>query len=127
EHRDLGATAHLARGRANLDDALLDLGDLELEQRLHEHAVGAAQNQPRSLGSLFDSLQHRANGLALVIVLAMVLFAVRNDRLRPAELVEHHHELAALDLLNLTREKIANAARELVADARAFPFAYALN
>jgi len=35
-------------------------------------------------------------------VLAVVSARVRNDRLRLAELVEHDHELAALDLLDLS-------------------------
>ena len=51
---------------ADLDDALLDLGHLELEQRLHEQPIGAAENEPRSLGRLLDALEHRANRLALV-------------------------------------------------------------
>src|SRR2546423_143334 len=49
-------------------------------------------------------------------VLAVVLLAVRDDRFGFAELVEHDHELAALDLLNFTRQEIADSARELVAD-----------
>ncbi len=62
-----------------------------------------------------------------MIVLAMVLLAIRDDRLGLAELVEHDHELAALDLLHLAREKIADARRELVADPRALALANALD
>ena len=47
----------------------------------------------------------------------MILLAIRNDRFRLAELVEHDDELAALDLLDLAGEQIADARRELVADA----------
>ena len=54
EDRDLGAAADFAGGGADLDDALLDLGDLELEQRLHEEAVAPAQHQARTLGGLLD-------------------------------------------------------------------------
>ena len=57
----------------------------------------------------------------------MILLAIRNDRFRLAELVEHDHELAALDLLHLAREQIADARRELVADARALALANALD
>ena len=53
----------------------------------------------------------------------MVLLAVRNDRFRFAELVEHDDELPALDLLDLAGEEVADASRELVADARALAFA----
>src|SRR5690606_7190899 len=59
--------------------------------------------------------------------LAVVLLAVRDDRFRFAELVEHHDDLAALDLLDLAREEVADAARELVADLRALALADALH
>ena len=62
-------------------------------------------------GRLLDALEHGADRLALMEVLAMVLLAVRDDRLRLAELVEHDHELAALDLLDLAGEQLADARR----------------
>ena len=89
---------------------LLDLRHLELEQRLHEQRIGAAQDEARALGRLLDALEHGADRLALVEVLAMVLLAIRNDRFRLAELVEHDDELAALDLLDFAREQVADAA-----------------
>ena len=60
-------------------------------------------------------------------VLAMVLLAVRDDRFRLAELVEHDDELATLDLLHLAGEQVADAARELVANLRPLAFTDALN
>src|SRR5205823_6839742 len=74
-----------------------------------------------------DAREHRANGFALMEMLAMVLLAIRNDGLRLAKLVEHDDELAALDLLHLARQQIAHAGRELVANARALALADALN
>src|SRR5262249_22968871 len=115
------------RRRANLDDVLLNLRDLELEKRLHEQRIATAQDEAWSLGSLLDALQDRANRFALVEMLAVVLLAIRNDRFRFAELVEHHDELATLDLLHFTAEQIADARRELVADSRALAFAHALD
>src|SRR5439155_22176469 len=64
---------------------------------------------------------------ALMEVLAVVLLTVRNDRLCLAELVEHDDQLAALDLLNFSREEIAHPARELVADLGSLALAHALD
>ena len=58
--------------------------------------------------------------------IAMILLAVRDDRLGLAELVEHDHQLAALDLLHLAGEQVADALAELVLDAGALAFAHAL-
>src|SRR5438445_106197 len=60
-------------------------------------------------------------------VLAVVLFAVGDDRLRLAELREHHDDLATLDLLHLTREQLADLVGELLADPGPLAFAHALN
>src|SRR5215813_2029918 len=60
-------------------------------------------------------------------VFAMVLLAIRNDRFGLAKLVQHDDQLAALDLLDLATQEIANATRELVTDARSLPFAHTLN
>ena len=127
EDGDLRAAADFAGGRPDLDDVLLDLRDLELEQRLDEQRVGAAQDEARTLGRLLDALEHGADRLALMEVLAMVLLAIRNDRFRLAELVEHDDELAALDLLDFAGQQVADAGRELVADLGALAFADALD
>jgi hypothetical protein len=111
----------------DLDDRLLDLGHLELEQRLHEQGVRAAQDEARPLGGVLDALEHRADRLALVVVLAVVLLAVGDDRLRLAELVQHEHELPTLDLLHLAGEQLADLGRELVLDAGALALAHALH
>jgi len=60
-------------------------------------------------------------------VLAVVLLAVGNDRLRFAELVEHDHELAALDLLDLAGQEITDARGELVAHLGALTLAHTLD
>ena len=60
-------------------------------------------------------------------MLAVVLLAVRNDRFRLAELVQHDDELAALDLLDFSREEISDSAGEFVADLRSLAFPDALD
>src|SRR5688572_8208075 len=60
-------------------------------------------------------------------MLPVVLLAVRNDRFRFTELVEHDDELASLDLLHLSRKQISHSARELVADLGPLAFSDALD
>src|SRR4051812_7461530 len=60
-------------------------------------------------------------------MLAVILLAIRNDRFRFAELVEHHDQLAALDLLHLAGQELTDLGRELVADLGALAFANALD
>src|SRR4029077_560604 len=81
----------------------------------------------RSFRSLLDTLEDSADRIALMEVFAVVLLAVGNDCLRFAELVEHDHELAALDLLDLSGKKVSDSAGELVADLRSLAFPNALN
>src|SRR5678815_5608435 len=81
----------------------------------------------RALGRLLDALEDGADRLTLMEVLAVILLAVGDDRLRFAELVEHDHELAALDLLDLAGQQIPDARRELVADLRALALPHSLD
>src|SRR2546429_5772049 len=124
---DLGAAARLPRGGADLDDLLLDLRHLELEQGLDEQRVGTRQNEPRTLGRLLDPLQHGADRVPLVKVLAVVLLAVRNDRFGFTELREHDDDLATLDLLYFAREELADLVGELFPDAGPLALADALD
>src|SRR6266516_912011 len=114
---DLGPAPRLAGGGADFHDALLDLRHLELEERLHKQRVGARQDQARALGRLLDALQHRADRVALMEVLAVILLAVGDDRLGFTEFREHHDDLPALDLLHLARKQLAHLVGELLADA----------
>src|SRR5581483_9915876 len=68
-----------------------------------------------------------ADRVALMKVLAMILLAIRDDRLGFAELREHHHDLAALDLLHLAREQLADLVAALLAYPRALPLAHPLD
>ena len=79
------------------------------------------------LGVSSSRLSTARIGVALMEVLAVVLLAVRDDRFRLAELVQHDDELAALDLLDLAGEQVADLGGELVADPRALALADALD
>ena len=57
----------------------------------------------------------------------MILLAIRDDGLGLAELIEHEHDLAALDLLDLTGQQVADPRRELVTDLGALALADALH
>src|SRR5690606_37248400 len=126
-HRDLRAAADLAGDLADLHDALVDLRHLELEERRDEHGVAPRQDEAGPLGRLLDLLQHGPDGVALPEALARVLLLPRDDGLRVAGAVQHHDELAALDLLHLSGEELAHLVRELVADAVAFVLPHALH
>ncbi len=60
-------------------------------------------------------------------MLAVVLLPVRDDRFGFAELVEHHDQFAALDLLDLAGEQLTDPATELVANLGALTLADALD
>src|SRR5690606_19955428 len=114
--RDLRPPADLARNALDLHDPLVDLRHLELEQRRHEQRVRPGQDQTRALRRLLHPLQYRANRLALPEALPRILLLPRDDRVRFPRLVQHHHELAALDLLDLAREQVPDLARILIPD-----------
>ncbi len=60
-------------------------------------------------------------------MLPVVLLAVGHDCLRLTELVEHQHQLAPFDLLDLSREELANLVCELVPDAGPLAFPHPLD
>ena len=66
---DLGAAAGLAGDRLDLDRAVVDLRDLELEQALEEALVGAADEDLRALGRATDLEHERLDVLADAVVL----------------------------------------------------------
>jgi hypothetical protein len=57
----------------------------------------------------------------------MILLAVRDDRLRLLEAVQHDHQLAPFDLLHLAGEQLAHLAREFLADPAPFTLAHPLD
>src|SRR5690606_31093726 len=126
-HRHLRPSTDLARDPLDVHDTLVDLRDLQLEQRRHEHGIRTRQDQPRPLGRLLDPLQHRTDRLALTEPLPRVLLLPRDDRFRLPGLVEHHHDLATLDLLDFSAQQLADPVRVLLADALALALADSLD
>ena len=114
---------HFPRELLDLDDPLVDFGHFEPEQRRDEQRIGARKHQARPLGRLLHPLEHRANRFALAEALPRILFLPRNDRLGIARSIEHEHELAALDLLHLSRKQLADPVGVFLANALAFTFA----
>ena len=117
DHGDLRPGPHFASGRADLDDVLLNFRHFQFEERAHEAGIGPRQNQTWSPRCLFEPFQDRPNGIALVKMLPAVLFPVRYDGFRFAKLVEHDHQLAAVDLLDLARQEFPDLTREFVPNA----------
>src|SRR5205085_11247420 len=83
--RDLGAGARLTGARDDLHDALVDLGDLALEQLLDELAVGAREDDLRAAGLAIDVLEEGDDAIAGAIRLARCLLAEREDALGATE------------------------------------------
>jgi hypothetical protein len=127
DDRHLGPAAHLARDGADLDHGLGDFRHLELEERRHEHRISPRQDQAGTLGRLFQPLEDRANGVALVEMLPVVLLAIRDDGLRLAELVEHEHQLAPFDLLHFPGQQLADLVAEFLPDLGALALTHPLD
>ena len=80
-HRDLGAVARLAGGRAHLDNALGNLRDFLLEQALHKLRLGAAEDHLHAAARLADLVHRRPHPLVDVVRFAGDLFAAGKDGL----------------------------------------------
>ena len=101
----------LARDGLELDDAVDDLGDLELEQPLHQARVRARHDDLRALGRLADLDDVRLQAAAVVVVLVLHLLGLRQQRLDLAEVEER---VAGVGLLDDAGDDVALAARVLL-------------
>src|SRR4051794_7087555 len=81
DDRDLRAVARLARDVLDLDEAVGDLGDLELEQRLDQLGVAARDDDARPLGGGRDLLDDRLDALVVLVALALDLLGLRQQGL----------------------------------------------
>ncbi len=121
-HGDLGPTADLSGDLLDLDDPLLDLRHLELEERGHEERVPSRKDEARTLRGLLDLAEHRADRIALPVTLPWVLILPRNDCLRVSRPVQHDHDLAAFDLLDLSGKQVPHPIGILVPNPLALSF-----
>ncbi len=95
--RDLGPVAGVAGEGLDLDDPLLDLGDLELEEVPEDVRVSAREDDPDALPDLLHLEDEALHALARVVGLARDLLAPGNDPLALAQVHDHVRALVALD------------------------------
>ena len=101
----------LARDRLELDDAVDDLGDLELEQPLHQAGVRARHDDLRALGRLAHLDDVGLEPAAVVVALVLHLLGLREQRL---DLAEVEQRVALVGLLDDPGDDVALAARVLL-------------
>jgi hypothetical protein len=80
DDRDLRAVARLARDVGDLDQAVGDLGHLELEQLLDQLGIAAADDDARPAGRGRDLLDDRLDALRVVVALGVGLLLVRGQQ-----------------------------------------------
>ena len=120
---DLGSPTHFARDFLDVDDPLMNLRHFEIEERTHEDRRRPRQDQPGSFGRLFDLLEYTADGISLPEPLPRILILPRDYGVRVGRAVEHHHDLASLDLLDLARQQLSHTIGVLLPNPVPFVFA----
>src|SRR4029079_18906353 len=95
---DLRAVAGLAGDVGDLDQAVRDLGDLELEQLLDQLGVTPRHDDRRALGRGGDLLDHGLDPLRVVVALAVDLLGLGQQRLDP--LTQLDERVARVGLLD---------------------------
>src|SRR5581483_7507978 len=93
---DLRAVARLACDAADLDEAVGDLGHLELEQRLDQLRVAARQDDLRPLRAGAHLADDRLDARPLLVALAVDLLGAGEQRLDLAEVDEDVPAVAGL-------------------------------
>ena len=95
--RDLGAVPGLAGAGLDLDDAVGDLGHLELEEPLDETRVGAADDDLRALRRLADLDDVGLQAAVGLGTLVRHLLGLGQQRLDPTEVEQRVASVALLD------------------------------
>src|SRR5581483_2705235 len=121
---DLRAVARLAGDAANLDEAVGDLGDLELEERLDQLRVAPREDDLRALRSGADLGDDGLDARSLLVALAVDLLGARQQRLDLSEVDEH--VVAVARLLDDAGDDLADAVDVLVVHHPALLLADAL-
>src|SRR6185312_8183184 len=111
DHRHLGAAARIARHRADLDDAVVDLRHLLREQLGHEAAVRPGEHDLRALGLATHVVDVAADPVADLEGLARDRLVAAHDALAAAEVDDH---VAVLYPLGDAVDDLADAVLELL-------------
>src|SRR3954452_1105563 len=109
---DLRAVARLARDVLDLDEAVGDLRDLELEQRLDQLAVAARDDDRRALRGGRDLLDDRLDALVVLVALALDLLGLGQQRLDA--LAQLDERVAGVLLLDDAGDQLADAVAVLL-------------
>jgi hypothetical protein len=119
DHRHLAAVAGLAGDRPDLDHPVGDLGDLLLEQPLHELRADPREDDLHPAADLADLEDRAPDPLVGVVRLAGDLLAPRQDRLLRADL---NRGGGPLEAGYHARHHLADLLLELVVDGVALGF-----
>src|SRR3954469_24904312 len=109
---DLRAVAGLARDVGDLDQAVGDLGDLELEELLDELGIAPRDDDRRALGRGRDLLDDRLDALGVVVALAVDLLGLGQQRLDA--LAQLDQRVARVGLLDDAGDELADAVAVLL-------------
>src|SRR5690606_2804747 len=125
DHGDLGAVARVAGSGLDLDQALADLGHLELEQLDHELRRRAADEQLRPTRLRAHVQQIAADAVARAQDIARDRLVLRDQRLGVAAQVHVH--IAALDALDDAVDQLADPVLPGIHHLGALGLAHALD
>ena len=95
-HRHLGAITGFAHHLVNLDRAVVDFRDFQLEYLLDEIGVGPGQHDLQAEGGLLHFVDHGAHAVIGAIHLARRLVATRQDTLGTAQVDKNRAVALAL-------------------------------
>ena len=118
------AVAGLARHLLDLDEAVGDLGHLELEQLAHELLAAPRELDLRTLGRLLDAHDDGLDARAVLVVLGLDLLAARQLGLDAAQLDQR--VVARVALLHDAGDELADAVDVLLVHEVALGLADAL-
>ena len=124
-HRNLRTASGIARDRHDLDRAVGDFGNLELQQALHEPLGRARKNHLRPLRRFLHVEHVRANEVVDAIGLARDLFVEIHDGF--VATFERDEHVALLVALHRAGHQVVELAHVLVVDGVALGFANALD
>src|SRR4051794_7732653 len=121
---DLRAVAGLTGDAADLDEAVGDLRDFELEERLDQLGIATRQDHLRSLGAGANLGDDGLDARALLVALAVNLLGARQEGFHLAEVDEH--VVAVAGLLDNSGHDLGDAIDVFVVHHCALRFADAL-